>query len=185
MPTRVHILPLSKLVHASPTKWEKLLRDIEEGKVRAFKYYLPLREAVVLFCRKRGQDKERIVTQMMARARGAGGKRGERVAHDNEAAFRISRVFSFRKSLSLSATSSETSILALLLVGSPSSDTHTWKSWTTRARTICRAPRCRLETGRASCLFGLAVIHRQEEVRETTIEHLVYELANWQGRAGT
>ena len=77
MSERVHILPLSKLVHASPTKWEKLLREIEEGKVRAYKYYLPLREAITMFCRKGGHDRDRIVAQMVARARANGGKRGD------------------------------------------------------------------------------------------------------------
>lgn len=89
MPPRVHILPLSKLVHASPTRWEKLLTDIEEGKTRAYKYYLPLREAVVLFCRKQGEDRERIIRQMIARARGTDAKRGDKIAGANEAAFRV------------------------------------------------------------------------------------------------
>ena|SRR5579872_6331283 len=89
MTQRVHILPLSKLVHASPTQWEKVLREIEEGKVRAYKYYLPLREAIVVFCRKGGHDRDRIVSQMVARARANGAKRGETCARDNEAAFRV------------------------------------------------------------------------------------------------
>jgi hypothetical protein len=89
MPQRVHILPLSKLVHASPTKWEKLLKEIEEGKVRAYKYYLPLREAIAMFCRKGGQERDRIAAQMVARARASGGKRGDMIARDNEAAFRV------------------------------------------------------------------------------------------------
>ncbi|MBZ5721002.1 MAG: hypothetical protein LAO03_11530 [Acidobacteriia bacterium] len=89
MHKRVHIVPLSKLVHASPTKWEKLLREIEEGKLRAFKYYLPLREAIVQFCRKKGLDRNRIVTQMSSRARATSGKRGDKIARDNEEAFRV------------------------------------------------------------------------------------------------
>src|SRR5678816_2701611 len=89
MPVRVHILPLSKLVHTSPVRWEKLLRDLEEGKPRAYKYYLPLREAVAQFCKGDRSDRNVIVGEMIARARGTGGKYGEGIAKANESAFRV------------------------------------------------------------------------------------------------
>ena len=89
MKPRVHILPLSKLVHASPAGWEKLLRDVEDGKVRAFKYYLPLREAAIKLCRKKGNERDRILAQMITRARSSGGRLGDRIASDNEKAFRV------------------------------------------------------------------------------------------------
>src|SRR5207237_1269133 len=70
-------------------KWETLLKAIEEGKSRAFGYYLPLREAVILFCAKSGRDREQIVNDMVARARQMGGSKGARIAKDNEKAFRV------------------------------------------------------------------------------------------------
>src|SRR5690349_7658750 len=89
MPHNVHIYPLSRLVHAPAAKWEQLLKSIEEGKSRAFGYYLPLREAVILFCAKGGNNREQIVNDMVARARQMGGSKGARVARDNEEAFRV------------------------------------------------------------------------------------------------
>ena len=52
MPVRVHILPLSKLVHTSPVRWERLLRDLEDGKPRAYKYYQPLRRQSPCFAKE-------------------------------------------------------------------------------------------------------------------------------------
>lgn len=89
MPVRVHILQLSKLVHTSPVRWEKLLRDLEEGKPRAYKYYQPLREAIAVFCKAAGAGRDRIVPRMIASARGSGGTYGERTAKANEAAFAV------------------------------------------------------------------------------------------------
>jgi|SRR5690348_5282608 len=89
MPPVVHVYPLSRLVHAPASRWESLLKSIEEGKTRAFRYYLPLREAVVLFCSKGGKDRDQIVSGMVARARSAGGSRGAKVAKDNDDAFRV------------------------------------------------------------------------------------------------
>ena len=89
MPVRVHILQLSKLVHTSPVRWEKLLRDLEEGKPRAYKYYQPLREAITAFCKGAGAGRDRIVLRMIARARGSGGTYGDRMAKANEAAFAV------------------------------------------------------------------------------------------------
>ena len=86
MPT-IHIYPLSRLVHAPAANWEKLLKSIEDGKKRAFSYYLPLREAVVLYCRKQSKGRDRIVSDMLARAKQVGGSRGALVARNNNSAF--------------------------------------------------------------------------------------------------
>lgn len=86
MPT-AHIYTFSRLVHAYPGNWEKLLASMEAEKRIAFSYYLPMREAVVLFCAKRGKDRDAIFRQMVARARQLGGVRGPKVARDNAEAF--------------------------------------------------------------------------------------------------
>ena len=93
MSVRVHILQLSKLVHTSPVRWEKLLRDLEEGKPRAYKYYQPLREAITVFCKAAGRD--RILPRMITRARGNGGAYGDRMAKANEAAFAVFEKYFF------------------------------------------------------------------------------------------
>lgn len=82
-----HIFPLSRLVYSSPVSWERQLESIEEGKPFAFSYYLPMREAVVAYCAARGQGREQIVQNMIARARAAGGVRGPKVARANLEAF--------------------------------------------------------------------------------------------------
>ncbi|MFY9674716.1 MAG: hypothetical protein WAK13_09690, partial [Terriglobales bacterium] len=87
MSPRVHILQLSKLVHTSPVRWDRLLTDLEEGKPRAYKYYQPLREAVAEFCKAGGVGRDRVVSRLIARARGSGGAYGDRVAKANESAF--------------------------------------------------------------------------------------------------
>lgn len=82
-----HIYTFSRLVHAYPGDWEQLLASMEEGKQFAFGYYLPMREAVVRFCDRRGHGREDIVRQMVARARVMGGARGRRIAQHNDDAF--------------------------------------------------------------------------------------------------
>ena len=86
MPT-AHIYTFSRLVHAYPGNWEQLLASMEAGKQFAFSYYLPMREAVVLFCAKRGKDRDVIFQEMIARARNIGGVRGQKMARDNAHAF--------------------------------------------------------------------------------------------------
>jgi hypothetical protein len=61
----VHIYPLSRLVHAPASRWESLLKSIEEGRFQAFSHYLPLREAVVLFCNKAGRGQDQIVSDTL------------------------------------------------------------------------------------------------------------------------
>jgi len=61
---------------------------MDEGKQFAFSYYLPMREAVVRFCKGHGQNRDAIVREI-ARARDAGGVRGDRIARDNSEAFGV------------------------------------------------------------------------------------------------
>jgi hypothetical protein len=86
MPT-AHIYTFSRLVHAYPGNWEKLLASMESEKQIAYGYYLPMREAVVLFCARRGKDRDLIFRQMVSRARNMGGMRGPKMAEDNAEAF--------------------------------------------------------------------------------------------------
>jgi hypothetical protein len=84
----IHIYPLSRLVLAPAAKWEQLIKMIEDGKEKAFAYYLPMREGVALFCSRPGADVEAVAAEVVARARQMGGKRGQNMAKDNDAAFR-------------------------------------------------------------------------------------------------
>lgn len=124
MPPLVHIYPLSRLVHAPATRWEGLLKSIEEGKVRAFSYYLPLREAVVLFCAKNGKGRDPIVDDMVSRARQMGGARGARIAKDNEEAFQAfessfyPRIRKYKRAF-LRASQLECSFEGLTITGAP------------------------------------------------------------------
>ena len=86
--TYIHIYPLSRLVNAPAASWEKLIKLIEDGKEKAFGYYLPMREAVVLYCAKDGNGFDAILAEMLNRARAMGGSRGQQIADDNEVAFR-------------------------------------------------------------------------------------------------
>lgn len=105
MAASVHIYPLSRLVHASPAVWEQELKAIESGKTRAFSYYLPLREAAVLFSRSKGKKEEEIRSQLAARARAIPAPRGADPVKDNLAAFDVfvskfaPRVAKFERSL--------------------------------------------------------------------------------------
>ena len=89
MSVAVHIYPLSRLVHASAGSWESQLRTIEEGKVHAYRYYLPLREAVVAYCRSRGKKLNPILHQLSVSASAVTANRGANPADDNRAAFDV------------------------------------------------------------------------------------------------
>jgi hypothetical protein len=86
---KVHIYPLSRLVHAPAANWERLLKSIEDGKTHAFAYYRPMREAVVMYCQKQGKGRDRIVSGLMLRAMQYGGRRGKEVAKNNLKAFEV------------------------------------------------------------------------------------------------
>ena len=87
MPTAVHIYPLSKLVHASAGSWERQLRDIEEGKLRAYHYYLPLREAIVVYGKSRGKKLDQAIAGLDAASRRVVAGRGANPVKDNRTAF--------------------------------------------------------------------------------------------------
>jgi hypothetical protein len=86
---RIHIYPLSRIVHAPAGDWESLLKSIESGKQVAFGYYLPMREASVKYCRAKGKGRQQIVQEMLARSIFIGGSRGSRLAKANESAFSV------------------------------------------------------------------------------------------------
>jgi hypothetical protein len=89
MSISVHIYPLSKLVHASAATWESQLRSIEEGKLHAYRYYLPLREAIVSYCRSHGKRLDQILHQLEVSAAGVPASRGANPVKDNRAAFNV------------------------------------------------------------------------------------------------
>lgn len=89
MRPRVHIYPMSRLVHAPATDWMNKIRSIEEGKEHAYSYYLPMREAIVAFCQKKGRDRPAVVQTMLSRAAHGAGHRRVATMGDNEAAFGV------------------------------------------------------------------------------------------------
>jgi hypothetical protein len=120
----IHIYTLSRLVHAPAAGWEKLINQIEAGRQKAYAYYLPMREGVVLFCAGGGKDFEKILTVMKRRAEEMGGLRGPRVAADNEDAFRTfvekfyPKISKFKRSL-LRDTQSGVTLEGVALLGAP------------------------------------------------------------------
>jgi hypothetical protein len=86
---QVHIYPMSRLVHAPATEWMSKIRSIEEGKEYAYSYYLPMREAIVSFCQKKGKGRAAIVQTMLRRAAHGAGPRQVAAVNDNASAFGI------------------------------------------------------------------------------------------------
>ena len=82
----LHIYELSKLVNASPTEWERKLKELEEKKNRAYAYYQPAREAIVKLCLHR-KMKDRIVAALTVRAQRVPHARGADPVRDNLRAF--------------------------------------------------------------------------------------------------
>jgi len=119
-----NIYPLSRLVHAFPPDWERLLKAIEEGKKRAYGYYLPAREAIVRYCAKGGKDRDRILSELRLRCREIGGARSSIVLRDNEHAFLnfeaafYPKIGGFSRSL-LREPQQGVAFEELLLLGSP------------------------------------------------------------------
>ena len=89
MSVNVHIYPLSRLVHAPAGSWESQLRTIEEGKLHAYRYYLPLREAVIAYCRSRGKKLDQILLQLSVSASAVTASRSANPVGDNRAAFDV------------------------------------------------------------------------------------------------
>lgn len=81
------------------------MRAIETGKVRAFSYYLPLREAAVRYCKSKGKSEADIRRQLALQARAVPAPKGADPVKDNVAAFDIfvskfvPRISKFEKSL--------------------------------------------------------------------------------------
>ena len=84
----VHIYPLSRLVHASPSVWLSQLRAIEENKLFANRYYSPLRDGVVSYCRNGGRRRDHILSHIRAQASLVTAPRGN-PERDNVAAFQV------------------------------------------------------------------------------------------------
>lgn len=84
---KVHIYALSRLVNAPPANWIRELRALEEGKVRAFAYYQPLREAVVSYCSGQGRRPDEVIRRLEARARQVKAFERANPVRDNREAF--------------------------------------------------------------------------------------------------
>jgi hypothetical protein len=99
-----HIYPLSRLVHAGPRAWQRMLTEIEEGTSYASRYYLPMREAVVRLTASRGRNPDAIVAEIKSQIREAGGKHWANRLRDNVNAFEtfrsdfLPRIARFRQS---------------------------------------------------------------------------------------
>jgi hypothetical protein len=112
------------LVYASPADWERQLKDIEDGKVNAFNYYHPLREAVVLYCKSKGKRYEEAQHQMETKARLIRAFRRADPVRDNRDAFNsfvdnfYPRIAAFKKSL-LKGDQDECNFGAVRLDGTP------------------------------------------------------------------
>jgi|ERR1700722_7800880 len=64
-----HLYSLSRLVHAGPWSWQRLLGEIEEGRSYASRYYQPVRDAVVQFSATRGRNRDGLVREIRAQIR--------------------------------------------------------------------------------------------------------------------
>src|SRR5258708_1846401 len=82
-----HIYPLSRLVHAGPRAWQRMLTEIEEGTSYASRYYQPVREAIVQLTAARGRGADAIVAEIKTQGRNAGGTRWANRLRDNVNAF--------------------------------------------------------------------------------------------------
>lgn len=123
--TLVHIYPLSRLVHASPANWEKQLQEIERGKDSRYGYYLPLREAVVSYCKSRRKRRDDIVKILENQARSVFAFRGADLVRDNISAFEVfevqfyPRIAKFERSLLRADSNGGCDFAGLRLLGTP------------------------------------------------------------------
>jgi len=123
--TSVHIYPLSRLVHALPGDWERDLKALQSGKVRAYAYYQPLREAAVLYCKSRGSKYDELLNQLEKRSRAVAAPRGADPAKDNISAFKSfvdhfhPRLGKFMTSLLNTDTQRGCEFAGLRLLGTP------------------------------------------------------------------
>jgi hypothetical protein len=120
----IHIYTLSRLVHARVGGWEKLIQQIEDGRLKAYRYYLPMREAVIQFCANEGEGFDEILMDMKRRAGASGGRRAAKIASDNENAFInfveifYPKIRKFKRNL-LRETQTGTTLEGVLLLGAP------------------------------------------------------------------
>ncbi|AEU38576.1 hypothetical protein AciX8_4301 [Granulicella mallensis MP5ACTX8] len=64
----IHIYPFSRLVNAPAGRWEKLIADLEAKQRIVYRYYQPVREAVVQLASNRGARRNEIYEEMSHRA---------------------------------------------------------------------------------------------------------------------
>jgi hypothetical protein len=64
-----HLYSLSRLVHAGPWSWQRLLNEVEEGRSYASRYYQPMRDGIVQFCARRGRNADDIKREIRAQIR--------------------------------------------------------------------------------------------------------------------
>ena len=124
MPT-LHVYELSRLVHARAADWEKKLKEIREGRDRAYGYYHPMREAVVRLCAGRGKNREKIVSALIAEAQQMSRARGQNPEKDNLSAFESfesachPRIAKFVRSLLRTPQENGVAFEGILLTGAP------------------------------------------------------------------
>jgi hypothetical protein len=122
----VHIYTLSRLVNARVGGWERKIREIEQGRRKAYAYYQPMREAVIAYCAAKGKGRDRIVSRMLADARKQPHARGQDPEQDNLAAFEMfetacyPKIGSFVRSLLRYPQGTGTPFEGVLLHGAPS-----------------------------------------------------------------
>jgi hypothetical protein len=121
----VHIYTLSRLVHAEAGAWERRLEQIEQGRNKAYRYYQPVREAVVAFCATEGEDRDDIVSEMLVEARRQPRGRGQDPEADNLKAFETfegdcySKIGTFTRSLLRRPQAQGVPFEGVMLLGAP------------------------------------------------------------------
>jgi len=84
---RLHVYQLSRLVHASPAQWERLLTSMEEDKERAYNYYQPMRQAAAQLCSLGLAKRDLIVGKLISDAARIRAGKGQNPVRDNVRAF--------------------------------------------------------------------------------------------------
>jgi hypothetical protein len=84
---KLHVYQFSQLVHANPSRWERMLERMEQDKDKAYKYYQPMREAVARFCASKDDNRERVIAKLRSDAERIRPGRGQDPVADNLRAF--------------------------------------------------------------------------------------------------
>jgi hypothetical protein len=87
MSVEVSVYTLSRLVHASPADWDREIRSIEENKLFMNRYYAPLRDGAVAYCKDGSPRLDEIAAQVEAGAQRVSASRGANPVRDNLDAF--------------------------------------------------------------------------------------------------